>query len=644
MAPTSDVSEALATLQARWGAAAPRRGGELGLAVEGALALARRCRWTTRTTSTGPAPGPARARRPLAPVVTRRARRTPAADADGRVVPTGFAALDAILGTGGLPRSATVALRGDASSGKTTVALRLAAEAQAAGAIVAWLDLARAFDPVEAVARGIRPEWLVVLTPVGPRGGPRARRLRCSRPGPWTCWSWTCPTAGTRRSAAKRVGDRLGRLAALARRAGTLLVVAGAGRARAGARGGRRGGERPAPGAAADRLDPAGPGRGGAAQRGDGRAQPLRAAGPARGPRDPVRGGRRPGRLPRRARSCWADPPRAVEPPAPPGPPATAPPPRHRSERPPSIGRYPCACCTCSGPTCPSASPGPASESPGSDGTSASWPPGPIVLGGQPWTDGTVVDADPLARALGVRRGIPLGSAHRLAPEATFLDLAPEADRDAVEAACERLAAFSPGIAGTSDVTDPAFGRIAVHVDGLTRLWGIEETLVARMGEALAPRAARARRGPGSRARASPRRVAAAHAPEGGPPILVPPGDDERFLAPYPARLLTRDADVRARLARFGLRTIGSVAELPRSALVARFGDEGARLHARARGEETERFRPRRDPRADGAGACRSTRRPRGSTPSGSSSAGSRRRWPTSCRRGARRRGWPASS
>src|SRR5204863_7585879 len=85
----------------------------------------------------------------------------------------------------------------------------------------------------------------------------------------------------------------------------------------------------------------------------------------------------------------------------------------------------------------------------------------PIVLGGQPWTDGTVVDADPLARALGVRRGIPLGSAHRLAPEATFLDLAPDPDRDALEAACERLAIFSPGIAGTSDVTDPAFGRIA---------------------------------------------------------------------------------------------------------------------------------------------------------------------------------------
>jgi protein ImuB len=234
-------------------------------------------------------------------------------------------------------------------------------------------------------------------------------------------------------------------------------------------------------------------------------------------------------------------------------------------------------------------------ERPSRDGISGSWPPGPIVLGGQPWTDGTVVDADPLARALGVRRGIPLGSAHRLAPEATFLDLAPDEDRDTLEAACERLASFSPGIEGTSDVTDPGFGRIAVHVDGLTRLWGIEEALVDRIGAALGailpapPRAGIA----GTSFAAS---VAAAHAPEGGTPILVPPGDDDRFLAPYPARLLTRDAEIRARLARFGLRTIGAVAALPRSAVVARFGEEGARLHARARGEETERFTPRRAP------------------------------------------------
>jgi protein ImuB len=79
-------------------------------------------------------------------------------------------------------------------------------------------------------------------------------------------------------------------------------------------------------------------------------------------------------------------------------------------------------------------------------------------------------------------------------------------------------------------------------------------------------------------------------------PRIVEPGGDARFLAPLPSSLLSPDPDVRARLGRFGLRRIGAVADLPRSALVARFGEEGARLHARARGEELEPFRPRRAP------------------------------------------------
>ena len=112
---------------------------------------------------------------------------------------------------------------------------------------------------------------------------------------------------------------------------------------------------------------------------------------------------------------------------------------------------------------------------------------GPIVLGGQPWTPGTVLDASPAAMALGVQRGQPLGTAHRLAPEALFLDPDPAAETAALEAALERLAAFSPGIAGETDPTDPAFGRIEVQLDGLERLWGPEPELVERIREALAP-------------------------------------------------------------------------------------------------------------------------------------------------------------
>ena len=218
----------------------------------------------------------------------------------------------------------------------------------------------------------------------------------------------------------------------------------------------------------------------------------------------------------------------------------------------------------------------------------------PVVLGGQPWTDGTVVDADPVARALGVRRGIPLGSAHRLAPEAVFLDPEPEADAAAVEAAFERLARYSPGLAGSVDQADPAFGLIEIQTDGLDRLWGSEPELVRRLVAALAgvlPGAPR----PGIAATRFTATVAAGHA-NPAEPRIVEPGGDARFLAPLPSSLLSPDLDVRARLARFGLRRIGAVADLPRSALVARFGAEGERLHARARGEELEPFRPRRAP------------------------------------------------
>mgnify|MGYP001210817635 CR=1 FL=1 len=85
---------------------------------------------------------------------------------------------------------------------------------------------------------------------------------------------------------------------------------------------------------------------------------------------------------------------------------------------------------------------------------SVPFPPGPIVLGGRPWDPGPVIDADPAARALGVRRGMPLGSAHRLAPEATFIEADPDADRAIAEAVFEALAAYSPGLAGSTDPLD----------------------------------------------------------------------------------------------------------------------------------------------------------------------------------------------
>jgi hypothetical protein len=187
-----------------------------------------------------------------------------------------------------------------------------------------------------------------------------------------------------------------------------------------------------------------------------------------------------------------------------------------------------------------------------------------------------------------------LGSAHRLAPEATFLDPEPEADRTAIEAAFDQLASFSPAVAGASDPADTAFGLLEAQIDGLEALWGPEPVLVARISEALGSVLAGSPRAGAAGTRFAATVAAAAAGP--GDLVAVPPASEAEFLEPLPASLLTADPDIRARLGRFGLRRIGQVAELPASALIARFGQEGARIGARARGEETDPFRPRRAP------------------------------------------------
>lgn len=79
-------------------------------------------------------------------------------------LPTGFAALDAVL-DGGLPRSAIVEIFGPSSSGKTTLALQIAARAQRDGATAAWIDAEHTFDAPYAVTLGVRVEEMPLAQP-----------------------------------------------------------------------------------------------------------------------------------------------------------------------------------------------------------------------------------------------------------------------------------------------------------------------------------------------------------------------------------------------------------------------------------------------------------------------------------------------
>ncbi|MEZ5924734.1 MAG: recombinase RecA [Hyphomicrobiaceae bacterium] len=80
-------------------------------------------------------------------------------------IPTGSLSLDVALGIGGLPRGRIVEIYGPESSGKTTLALSVVAEAQKRGGICAFVDAEHALDPVYARKLGVKVEDLLISQP-----------------------------------------------------------------------------------------------------------------------------------------------------------------------------------------------------------------------------------------------------------------------------------------------------------------------------------------------------------------------------------------------------------------------------------------------------------------------------------------------
>ena len=87
------------------------------------------------------------------------------ASRDIQVIPTGCLDLDMALGVGGVPRGRVVEIYGPESSGKTTVALHVVAEAQKMGGVAAFIDAEHALDPVYARKLGVDVDQLYVSQP-----------------------------------------------------------------------------------------------------------------------------------------------------------------------------------------------------------------------------------------------------------------------------------------------------------------------------------------------------------------------------------------------------------------------------------------------------------------------------------------------
>lgn len=84
---------------------------------------------------------------------------------DVEVIPTGSLSLDIALGTGGIPRGRITEIYGPESSGKTTIAQHIVAEAQALGGTCAFVDMEHALDPSYASRCGVDVESLLISQP-----------------------------------------------------------------------------------------------------------------------------------------------------------------------------------------------------------------------------------------------------------------------------------------------------------------------------------------------------------------------------------------------------------------------------------------------------------------------------------------------
>jgi recombination protein RecA len=84
---------------------------------------------------------------------------------DIEAISTGSLSLDLALGIGGLPKGRIIEIYGPESSGKTTLALQVVAEAQKAGGICAFVDAEHAMDPIYAKKLGVKTEELLISQP-----------------------------------------------------------------------------------------------------------------------------------------------------------------------------------------------------------------------------------------------------------------------------------------------------------------------------------------------------------------------------------------------------------------------------------------------------------------------------------------------
>lgn len=199
-----------------------------------------------------------------------------------------------------------------------------------------------------------------------------------------------------------------------------------------------------------------------------------------------------------------------------------------------------------------------------------------------------VVAATRLARNAGIRPGLTLPQARALCPKLVARPRDEECEQAAQEALLEVAESYSPRVEDAGD------GIAFLDVEGIERHYP-GECPERELGRSLI--AAAERVGLPARVGIASSKLAAqiaAGLPDS--PVIVPAGEEAGFLAPLPLTRLTPEVDLAETLERWGVRTVGDFARLPRARVASRLGRTGRELHATARGLDARPLIPREPP------------------------------------------------
>ncbi len=183
----------------------------------------------------------------------------------------------------------------------------------------------------------------------------------------------------------------------------------------------------------------------------------------------------------------------------------------------------------------------------------------------------------PHARHTGVKPGMTVSQAIGLCPTLRLIEPDPVHYDDQFARLLSALTAVSP-------VVEPAeLGLAYVGTDGLEGIYGSPEKIVEAISRTMEASSFRLGWGAGK----FTAWVAASRAKR-SEAIVVPIGEEQKFLASQPIAVLPLDPGIHRRLRQLGIRTLGALAALPEEAIAAQFGSVGRRLWLLAAGRITE--------------------------------------------------------